>query len=187
MDGGAGLAAVHGVAKSWTRLSDFTFTFHFHALEKKMATHSSVLAWRIPGMREPGGLSSMGSHRVRHDWSNLAAVRNNRKTWTDREWGRETWAKVLGRDNLSQHHKNFLQNFPFPTYIPPRATFILGLSLFYIRRNSLFWYFPQNVSIWWCLVSHEDWIEVHPQVASRCLGHKSHPITEMSTTITHKR
>ena len=59
--------AVHGVAKSWTQLSDFTFTFHFHALEKEMATHSSVLAWRIPGMGEPGGLSSMGSHRVGHN------------------------------------------------------------------------------------------------------------------------
>ena len=65
--------AVHGVAKSQTRLSDFTFTFHFHALEKEMATHSSVLAWRIPGAGEPGGLPSMGSHRVRHDWSDLAA------------------------------------------------------------------------------------------------------------------
>ena len=60
-----GRAVVHGVAKSWTRPSDFTF--HFHALEKEMATHSSVLAWRIPGMGEPGGLSSLGSHRVRHD------------------------------------------------------------------------------------------------------------------------
>ena len=58
---------VHGVAKSWTRLSNFTFTFHFHALEKEMATHSSVLAWRIPGTGEPGGLLSMGSHRVGHD------------------------------------------------------------------------------------------------------------------------
>ena len=67
MDGGAWWAAVHAVAKSQTRLSDFTFTFHFHALEKNMATHSSVLAWRIPGTREPGGLPSMGSHRVRHD------------------------------------------------------------------------------------------------------------------------
>ena len=67
MDGGAWWAAVHGVAKSRTRLSDFTFTFHFHALEKEMATHSSVLAWRIPGMGEPGGLLSMGSHRVGHD------------------------------------------------------------------------------------------------------------------------
>ena len=64
MDGGAWWAAVHGVAKSRTRLSDFTFTFHFHALEKEMATHSSVLAWRIPGMGEPGGLPSMGLHRV---------------------------------------------------------------------------------------------------------------------------
>ena len=67
MDGGAWEAAVHGVTKSRTRLSDFTFPFHFHALEKKMATHSSVLAWRIPGSVEPGGLPSMGSHRVRHD------------------------------------------------------------------------------------------------------------------------
>ena len=65
MDGGAWWAAVHGVAESWTRLRDFTF--HFHALEKEMATHSSVLAWRIPGMGEPGGLPSMGSHRVGHD------------------------------------------------------------------------------------------------------------------------
>ena len=67
MDGGAWWAAVHGVSKSWTQLSDFTFTFHFHALEKEMATHSSVIAWRIPGTEEPGGLPSMGSHRVRHD------------------------------------------------------------------------------------------------------------------------
>ena len=67
MDGGAWKAAVHGVADSWTRLSDFTFTFHFYALEKEMATHSSVLARRIPGTGKPGGLPSMGSHRVRHD------------------------------------------------------------------------------------------------------------------------
>ena len=67
MDGGAWQAEVHEVVKSWTRLRDFTFTFHFHALEKEMATYSSVLAWRIPGMAEPGGLPSMGLHRVRHD------------------------------------------------------------------------------------------------------------------------
>ena len=67
MDGGAWWAAVHGVSKSQTRLSDLTFTFHFHALEKEMATHSNVLAWRIPGMGEPGGLPSMGSHRVGHN------------------------------------------------------------------------------------------------------------------------
>ena len=74
MDGGPWKAAVHGVASSQTWLSDFTFTFHSHALEKEMATHSSVLAWRIPGMGEPGGLPSMGSHRVGHDWSDLAAA-----------------------------------------------------------------------------------------------------------------
>ena len=67
MDGGAWRPADHGVVKSQTRLSDFTFTFHFHALEKEMATHSSVLAWRIPGSGEPGGLPSMGPHKVRHD------------------------------------------------------------------------------------------------------------------------
>ena len=67
MDGGAWWAAVHGVAKSQTRLSDFSFTFHFHALEKEMAADSNVLAWRIPGTGEPDGLPSMGSHRVRHD------------------------------------------------------------------------------------------------------------------------
>ena len=67
LDGGAWWAAVHGVDRSRTPLSNFTFTFHFHALEKEMATHSSVLAWRIPGMGEPGGLPSMWSHRVKHD------------------------------------------------------------------------------------------------------------------------
>ena len=67
MDGGAWCVVVHGVTKSQTGLSDFTFTFFFHALEKEMATHSIVLAWRIPGTGEPGGLPSMGSHRVKHD------------------------------------------------------------------------------------------------------------------------
>ena len=67
MDGGAWKAAVHGVAEGRTRLSNFTFTFHFHALEKETATHSSILAWRIPEMEEPGGLSSVGSHRIGHD------------------------------------------------------------------------------------------------------------------------
>ena len=74
MDRGAWWAVVHGVARSQTWLSNFTFTFHFHALEKEMATHSSVLAWRIPGTGEPGGLPSLGLHRVGHDWSDLAAA-----------------------------------------------------------------------------------------------------------------
>ena len=80
MDGGAWWAAVHGVARSRTRLSDFTVFFHFHALEKAMATHSSVLAWRIPGTGEPGRLPSMGSHRVGHDWSDLAVAAAARAT-----------------------------------------------------------------------------------------------------------
>ena len=73
-DRGAWWAAVHGVAKSRTQLRDFTFTFHFHALEEEMAAHSSVLAWRIPGTAEPAGLLALGSHRIRHDWSDLAAA-----------------------------------------------------------------------------------------------------------------
>ena len=81
IDGGAWWAAVHGVAKSRTRVSSFIFTFHFHTLEKEMATHSSVLAWRIPGTGEPGGLPSLGSHRVGHDWSDLAAAAVNTH-WT---------------------------------------------------------------------------------------------------------
>ena len=74
MNRGVWQATVHGVAESRTRLSDFTFAFYFHALEKEMATHSSVLAWRIPGTGQPGGLPSLGSHRVGHDWSDLAAA-----------------------------------------------------------------------------------------------------------------
>ena len=83
MDGGAWWAAVHGVSKRLTQLSNFTFTFHFHALEKEMATHSSVLAWRIPGMGEPGELPSVGSHRVGHDWNDLAVAAARKKWW---EW-----------------------------------------------------------------------------------------------------
>ena len=83
MDGGAWWAAVHGVAKSQTRLSDFTFTFPVHALEKEMATHSSVLAWRIPGMVKPGGLPSMGSHRVRHNWRDLEVAAVFLQVWGD--------------------------------------------------------------------------------------------------------
>ena len=74
MDRGAWWAAIHGVAMSQTQLSDFTFTFHFHALEEETAANSNVLAWRIPGTGEPDGLPSMESHRVVHDWSDLAAA-----------------------------------------------------------------------------------------------------------------
>ena len=92
MDGRAWWAAVHGVAEGRTRLSDFTFTFHFHALEKDMATHSSVPAWRIPGTGEPGGLPSTGSHRVGHDWRDLACnssfslVSDGPSCWAVKAW-----------------------------------------------------------------------------------------------------
>ena len=101
MDRGAWKAAVHGVAEGWTWLDDLTFTFHFHALEKEMATHSSVLAWRILGTGEPGGLPSMGSHRVGHDWSDLAAAHKLRaslvaQTVKNPPTIRETWVWSLG-------------------------------------------------------------------------------------------
>ena len=94
MDGEAWWAAVHGVATSRARLSDFTLTFHFPVLGKDMAIHSSVLAWRIPGTEEPGGLPSMGLHRVGHDWSDLAAVATRNvlgKTYKKRGSGRHIW------------------------------------------------------------------------------------------------
>ena len=106
MDGGAWEAAVHGVTKSRIWLSDFTFTFHFHALEKEMSTHSSVLAWRIPGTGETGGLLSMGSHKVRHDWSNLAAAAAA-SIWRDKgqAWGTMSIQEDL---NITQHEQHIL-------------------------------------------------------------------------------
>ena len=121
MGGGAWWAVVHGVTKSQTRLSDFTLTFHFHALEKEMASHSSVLAWRIPGMGEPGGLQSLGSHRVGHNWSDLAAAAEfNRRwsIWTLFKRGKTTDI-LLSSLTQNQNHKfsinegtNILKGFP---------------------------------------------------------------------------
>ena len=99
MDRGAWWAAVHGVTEGWTRLSDFTFTFHFHALEKEMATHSSVLAWRIPGTGEPCGLLSMGSHRVGHDWSDIAGSASGKELTCQgrrhKRWGFHPWVGMI--------------------------------------------------------------------------------------------
>ena len=124
MDGGAWRAAVHGVAKSRTWLSDLTFTFHFHALEKEMATHSSVLAWRIPGTGDPGGLPSMGSHRVGHDWSDLAAaaaaafdvLRNKAKK-------ARVWASTVAYNLLSNWRS--LDPFPWGPALPVLKTLIM--------------------------------------------------------------
>ena len=104
MDGGAWWAAVHGVTKSQTRLSDFTFTFPFHALEKEMATHSSVLAWRISGTGEPGGLPSVGSHRVRHDWSDLAAAAGTQEPTT-------VLSRYMPRSGAAGSHGSSIFNF----------------------------------------------------------------------------
>ena len=122
MDGGAWWAAVHGVAKSRTWLSDFTFTFHFHALEKEMATHSSVLTWRIPRLGEPGGLLSLGSHRVGHDWSDLAAVATAAaylqmwlKASTNKHWKyHQNWQSQIPIDAPVHHILSWiLQNIVF--------------------------------------------------------------------------
>ena len=120
MDGGAWWAEVHGVVKSQTRLSDFTFTFHFQALEKEMATHSSVLAWRIPGTGELGGLMYMGSHRVGHNWRDLAAaaaaeIPGMRNNWSKGKWKKSSnwfiwgthYGKELGLDNLVSLQNGF--------------------------------------------------------------------------------
>ena len=127
MDRGAWWAAAHGVSKSRTRRSDFTLTFHFHTLEKEMATHSSVLAWRIPGMAEPGGMPSMGSHRVGHNWSKLAAAAAAAE-W-DGEEGKRGGEKntVVNSSNIILSHlyelppsKRYEFSFPsssLPTYL----------------------------------------------------------------------
>ena len=118
-------------------LSDFTFTFHFHALEKEMATHSSVLAWRIPGTEEPGGLPSVGSHRVRHDWRHLAAAAaavlygsNSIVSFMDNSWPYHV---------IPKKHK--LQNIPFPVVsiclcLMPISLDIDRLAMYFLRKEN---------------------------------------------------
>ena len=137
-DWGAWWAAVHGVAKSPTRLSDFTFTFHFHALEKEMATHSSVLAWRIPRTGEPGGLPSMRSNRVEHDWSDLAAVaaKHTQKQQLVQ------WTHMNPSSSFSNYH-------PLPIHVicfcpPPLICFLRGYILKQIQTSH---YFTINTSV----------------------------------------
>ena len=107
MDGGAWWAAVHGVAKSRTWLSDFTFTFHSHALKKEMATHSSVLAWRIPGTGEPGGLPSVGSHRVGHDWGDSAAVAEQWYLLSSLLWSVKHNLNLTSQKSCVSHSRNY--------------------------------------------------------------------------------
>ena len=121
MDRGAWKAAVHGITEGRTRLSNFTFTFHFDALEEEMATHSSILAWRIPGMGKPGGLPSMGSHRVRHDWSDLAAAAVAEALGVCRTWGRGNyqWEGLLIEIYLSD-----ILSWEYWKHVPPKKSFI---------------------------------------------------------------
>ena len=129
MDGGGWLAAVHGVAEDRTRLSDFPFTCHFHALEKEMATHSGVLAWRIPGTVEPGGLPSLGSHRVGHDWSNLAAAAR----FQPNRLGRGTERRgsvVLGFIYKLMHAWHFFSKWP-PIFNLPWSVSLLIIKVLF--------------------------------------------------------
>ena len=132
MDGGAWWAAVHGVSKIRTWMSDFTFTFNFHALEKKMATHSSVLAWRIPGMGEPGGLLSMGSHRVRHDWSDLAAAADLMFLFWKAKWLLLFYASINKRIG-----NNFCKSFQFQNSISQKELLAYLMRRKKITPNSL--------------------------------------------------
>ena len=165
------LAAVHRVAKSQTWLSDFTFTFHFHALEKEMATHFSVLAWRIPGTEEPGGLPSMGSHRVGHDWSDLAAAavatdRNSSRPYRkpDIKWKPKT-VKILLASLYNSVSLGLRESFQRVSVHP-----IVRLFLFYTRkcRNSICLHFSScNPSEEWLhslhcglMIPWEMWLKV---------------------------
>ena len=126
------LQAVHGVAKSRTRLSNFTFTFHFHALEKEMATHSSVLDWRIPGMGEPGGLLSMGSQRVRHNWSNLAAAAADKEPAGPRASSTLFWGKDSGQSTKS---------------ISRQGTWSSPMSLSFPGKAALMWFYLKGATL----------------------------------------
>ena len=155
LDGGAWCAAVHGVPKSRTRLSDFTFTFHCHALEKEMATHSSVLAWRIPGTGEPGGLLSMGSLRVGHDWATSLSL------FTFMHWRRKWqptpvflpgkfhgWRSLVGYSPWTRKESDMTQRLHFLSFFHSKnigvgCHSLLQWTMSY--KNSSLW----SIHLWW--------------------------------------
>ena len=134
-------AAVHGVVESQTRLSNFAFTFHFHALEREMATHSSVLAWRIPGMvacwASVCGLPSMGLHRVGHDWSDLAAAQALDVLWC---WFFSLWFSVLEVSIVMSSSSEILSSAMFSLLISPSKAFFISVLVFVISSIS-YWFF----------------------------------------------
>ena len=152
------MAAVHGVAKSRTRLSKFTFAFHFHALEKEMATHSSVLAWRIPGTGQPGGLPPLGSHKVGHDWSDLAAAAadfNQTRTRTGNIQGHcTTHTVVLRTCNQELNLNDFRTEWGGAARgsgwrrLTKRAT-IMSEVMSWNQQNDLCWSPSQGVNTVW--------------------------------------
>ena len=171
MDGGAWWAAVHGVAKSRTQLSDFTFTFHFHALEKEMSTHSSVLAWRIPGMAEPGGLPSIGSHRVGHDWSDLAAALCLNQTSVRLL----CYLQVAdsGAHPLTSFSLSGVEHTPFPAFYfyffshyTCRVYFFIFLNFILFNFTILYWFC--HISKW---ILHRYTCVPHPEPSSRLPPH----------------
>ena len=140
MDGQAWWAVVCGVAESRTQLSDFTFTFHFHPLEKEMATHSSVLAWRIPGTGEPGGLPSMGSHRVGHEWSDSVAAA-----------AMSTNIVCLGSKCLNKEYTdpNTLNDF---FIVPPIAFSFVGSWFYQLMSCQLLCFQNNYCHVWWRII-----------------------------------
>ena len=150
MDRGAWQVAVHGVSKSQTRLSDFTFTFHFHALEKEMATHSSVLAWRIPGTGEPVGLLSMGSHRVGHDWSDSDAAAVFLKNMYSSHLASETvvLGYIEGNGICNQHLKCFLYKIHWGQMFHTCMHACMYVNTVFIQHTNV----PYIPSIWGLLL-----------------------------------
>ena len=161
MDGGVWKAAVRGVTKSRTRLSIFTFTFHFHALEKEMATHSSVLAWGIPGKGELGGLLTMGSHRVRHDWSDLAVAYLYKLTYIFYKYKILYFSKKLSANIMCKIHSCFMCGY---------ILFISLWILFMIISQCIY-----SIVFWWAyrlflfiIKNNRLNIPVHPSLCT-CL------------------
>ena len=160
MDGGAWWAAVHGVAGSRTWLSDFTFTFHFHALEKEVATHSRVLAWKIPGTGEPGRLPSIGSHRVGHDWCDLAAAAAAEVNVTVIVLISPLWTC-----NSSPTQQGVISYNPLQ---------VLQLCHMVGQKLTLFTSAPLHK--WQSLTRRAEVLEPNSELCPKCLGQLQHPV-----------